>query len=502
MLLFVLILIVSVFTLVLVLMLIFLMTVRIAVMGNLSWCLQNASGGRGDDVRSSLLCQLQQFELMHPNNQTLIPTVLQVKQESKTTRKTVNSTINPTYTTLIAHRDPLRCPLVALGMYIHWVFDHFQLAIKHKIDWTKNSSWRGFRLLFGQEPEAGLNSSNHYNVFVQAFAKAGFSSQMKQHLPRHLLGFFQGCYGISADSTEKFGGWNSGRTYKDVYMASFAKDAILATHGYAVHEVYDPLWRKVPVPAAFLKLVCPMVEECLAQVKGEYVVVFPVQMLIQTQEKRTLLVQPISEKWSSSCAQFSFRSVVCSSLTVIFQLTVLIKGCAALYEVEPDSTLFWLPALCNPDVQHWIKNTFPSQYCTLKESHQPVNLACIQDQEMRSTLHRMQSAQEEQNSQMNNVMTTLLRRTVPFSPTQEPATSTSQGNTIMLPPSTIIIPSETPSTPSTYRTANNELRAYASPMPASPSISRPTTQVDLVLPDPLSFAKPGMYSSYFTATDI
>jgi hypothetical protein len=237
-------------------------------MGNLSWCLQNASGSRGDDVCSTLLCQLQQFELLHPNNQTRMPAVLQVKQEGKTTRKTVTSTINPTYTALIAHRDPLRCPLVALGTYTHWVFDHYELAIKHDVDWMKNSSWQAFFLLFDQDPEAGLNSSNHYNLFVQAFTKAGFSSRMKQHLPHHLIGFSQSWYGISANLTERFGGWSSGRTYKDVYMASLAKDAILAAHGYAVHEVYDPLWRRVSVLAAFLKLVCPMAEECLAQVKG------------------------------------------------------------------------------------------------------------------------------------------------------------------------------------------------------------------------------------------
>jgi hypothetical protein len=39
-------------------------------------------------------------------------------------------------------------------------------------------------------------------------------------------------------------------------------------------------------------------------------------------------------------------------------------------------------------------------------------------------------------------------------------------------------------------------------MPASPSIPQPTIQVDLVLPDPLSFVKPGMYSLYFTAIEI
>lgn len=43
----------------------------------------------------------------------------------------------------------------------------------------------------------------------------------------------------------------------------------MGCHGYKEHELYDPLWRHVHVPEAFLQLVCPMAEEVLDEVRGE-----------------------------------------------------------------------------------------------------------------------------------------------------------------------------------------------------------------------------------------
>ena len=44
--------------------------------------------------------------------------------------------------------------------------------------------------------------------------------------------------------------------------------AILATHGFKVHENYDPLWRHVRVPDAFLQRVYPMAEGILESIEG------------------------------------------------------------------------------------------------------------------------------------------------------------------------------------------------------------------------------------------
>lgn len=44
--------------------------------------------------------------------------------------------------------------------------------------------------------------------------------------------------------------------------------AILGTHGYKAHEVYDPVWRHVHVPQQFFQLVCPMAEEMISSLHG------------------------------------------------------------------------------------------------------------------------------------------------------------------------------------------------------------------------------------------
>lgn len=44
--------------------------------------------------------------------------------------------------------------------------------------------------------------------------------------------------------------------------------AILAGHGFKEHDAYDPLWRRVHVPDAFLSLMAPMAEEIHASIVG------------------------------------------------------------------------------------------------------------------------------------------------------------------------------------------------------------------------------------------
>ncbi|KIJ67371.1 hypothetical protein HYDPIDRAFT_108106 [Hydnomerulius pinastri MD-312] len=48
-------------------------------------------------------------------------------------------TINPVYTTFIAHRDPLG----AIAIYLHYMFNYYKLEEKMNFDWIFNKSWRG-----------------------------------------------------------------------------------------------------------------------------------------------------------------------------------------------------------------------------------------------------------------------------------------------------------------------------------------------------------------------
>lgn len=136
--------------------------VHCTINGMLAWTCQNATGNRGDDFRALKLCDMQPYELLHPNLETDMYCVLGLQDESKTSKqgmKTVHptflifgsmfssdhvylKTVNPTYATFIAHRNPEMCPLGAMAIYHHYLHYHFKLAEKMGIDWTRNSSWR------------------------------------------------------------------------------------------------------------------------------------------------------------------------------------------------------------------------------------------------------------------------------------------------------------------------------------------------------------------------
>lgn len=113
----------------------------------------------------------------------------------------------------MAHENPLMCPLGALAMHFHQLFDHFGLAEKLDIDWQVNKTWRQVwwlryydsmmclmsntqvRLIWGSSPTKTYTDSNLHNLYAKAFKKADFESGIKAHLPRHLIGYMQERYG-------------------------------------------------------------------------------------------------------------------------------------------------------------------------------------------------------------------------------------------------------------------------------------------------------------------
>jgi hypothetical protein len=58
-------------------------------------------------------------------------------------------TVNRTYSTFIAHRNPEMCPLGAMAIYHHYLHDYYKLSEKMDIDWARNSSWRQVSYIFG-----------------------------------------------------------------------------------------------------------------------------------------------------------------------------------------------------------------------------------------------------------------------------------------------------------------------------------------------------------------
>ncbi|KAJ7265171.1 hypothetical protein C8J57DRAFT_1511728 [Mycena rebaudengoi] len=108
----------------------------------------------------------------------------------------LHQVINPVYSAFIANKNPEICPLGAFAFYHHYIHDVMDISDTLKTDWTKNKSWRQVAVLHGpKSPNTPYSEQNLYNLYCRAYTSAGFSSRLKAHLPRHLLGYRQEAIG-------------------------------------------------------------------------------------------------------------------------------------------------------------------------------------------------------------------------------------------------------------------------------------------------------------------
>jgi hypothetical protein len=57
------------------------------VNGHLAWTAQNAPGNRGDDLQALKLAELQPYNMLHPNKETAMFSVLGLQGEEKAGRR-------------------------------------------------------------------------------------------------------------------------------------------------------------------------------------------------------------------------------------------------------------------------------------------------------------------------------------------------------------------------------------------------------------------------------
>ncbi|KAL1939606.1 hypothetical protein VTO73DRAFT_9639, partial [Trametes versicolor] len=382
------------------------------------------------------------------------------------------------------------------------VFIDKALAKGHKlnIQWDINKSWRQARLIFGSSPNTPYNEHNLYNLYCQAFKKAGFESGIKVHPPRHTLGFQQERLGVDSTETSRLG-WSQG-TYADVYAPALPKKAILACHGYMEHESYAPSRLSIPVPPVFLSRMCPMAEAHASHLDGQANLV------------------GAANHWKMAVA-LRPHLFLCA---------------AALYEGVPDSPIFRLPALAHDDVKLWMRTEYRSQLAVLDASAgNPISLERLQNTLLRQSLQHLTVKMEAQSTQIVQLQAVITRRTAAFSPPKATITSTShdthgndQGTALdfdtyrplhvpVVYPSPaelgapfewdaatsarirtfsdtpLFVDAETRAQQDTgvYEAADHSLRAYVAPSPTTPILARPRTQVDLVLPPAAAFSLPG-----------
>ncbi|KAF8130928.1 hypothetical protein K438DRAFT_1643350, partial [Mycena galopus ATCC 62051] len=443
---------------------------RLSVFGHLAWTAQHASGNRGDDFRALKLAELQPYEMQHPVYNTTFPSVLGLQGEEKAGRRGMRTIVNPSYTVFIVHKNPEMCPFGAFAFYHHYIHDEKNITESMKIDWTRNSSWRQVRILHGpKSPVTPYSDQNLYNLYCRAYASAGFTSRLKAHLPRHLLGYRQEEQRVDPVHTSKLG-WKRNETYFDTYAPALPKQAVLGAAGYKATEEYDPVWRKVAVPAQFLRLICPMAED--------------IRQTIRDAGKDNL--SGANHYWE---------------MVIALRPYAFLCG-AAIFQKCPRSSLFRLPALADRDVRNWMKNTFPVDLVLLQASAASApDIEAIQNTILRHALENLYRVVETQERTIRDLMQTIQRRTAVLSPTQGfsmnsyqrqalALTSTSTPTTPPAPAIVIHLDEQLEET-GTYHTPDNSVRAFANSSPKSPGIPRAPMEVDLVLPPTEAFFKKG-----------
>ncbi|KAJ7084783.1 hypothetical protein B0H15DRAFT_380554 [Mycena belliarum] len=428
---------------------------RLAVWGHLAWTAQHASGNRGDDFRALKLAELQPTKMKHPDKRTEIYSVLGMQGEEKAGKRGMRTVINPVYSVFIANLKPEMCPLGAFSFYFHYIYDEKQIIDTMNLDYLVNKSWRAIRVLFGpKSPTTPFNEQSLYNLDCRAYKWAGFSSRLKAHLPRHLIGYKQENMGVDPLETSKLG-WVRGQTYMDTYAPAMPKTAILGAAGYKADEPYDPIWRKIRVPEQFLLMVCPMAEEMCQKVAG-------------------------AEHLSGA---FNHWEMVIELREHFFQCG------AALWQVCPKSAIFRLPALQNTDVRNWMTSGYPAALSELNAAAgSPLELERIQNAALLSVLRGVKDLLTAQTVEIRNLRGVVERRTAVFTPARGFSSALYHRNALeasvdeSLPSSVSVPMSPAQQTPS---------NAHTNQSPRTPRTPRLLSQVELVLPPLAAFYKKG-----------
>ncbi|KAH9476570.1 hypothetical protein JR316_0010486 [Psilocybe cubensis] len=454
---------------------------RSVINGHLSWTAQNASGNRGDDFRALRLAELQPYVFLHPNKETAIPCVLGCQGEEKAgASRGMRTKVNPVYSVFIAHLDPVKCPLGAFAFYHHFLHDVIDITSALDINWSINKTWRQVRVLHGKKSYATpYHEQSLYNLYVKAFSSAAFTSHLKAHLPRHILGYNQERMGVDPSVTSRMG-WVRGETYYDTYAPALPKEAVLGAHGYKSHEVYDPIWRHVHIPEVFLCLVCPMAETIYSDVVGR---------------------QNLS-------GAANYWSMVMELRPYLFQCG------AAIFQEVPESALFRLPAFAHQDVQNWMKHQFPNDFSLLKASAgSRVDLQRIQNQLLQLALEETRSllaSQSVQLAEVARIQKIVEQRTQVLSPAKgysavhySSRVSTASSAAVHEPLPALQLTTANHDTfesancenddTGVYMAENGDFRAFANGSPKTPThtIRRKRSQVDLVLPSASAFTEQG-----------
>ncbi|KAH8997105.1 hypothetical protein EDB86DRAFT_2803614, partial [Lactarius hatsudake] len=164
----------------------------------------------------------------------------------------------PDYNFVLPHRDPLRCPIVALAIFLHYVFDQEDLISKVAgWDWSCAASWRKINVIFGKqvgEPSTGDAMRKMFSKFLE---HTSIHSEKKLHLARRTVPSLMEDMGVIIDAINVIGHW----------MGNTLQEAVTTLARFYVGEQYCVPWVEVDVLQVLQAQLFPFAEEALARVK-------------------------------------------------------------------------------------------------------------------------------------------------------------------------------------------------------------------------------------------
>ncbi|KAF8055687.1 hypothetical protein FPV67DRAFT_1741394 [Lyophyllum atratum] len=405
---------------------------KATINGHLAWTMMGASRNRGDDIRALRLCEMQPYVFLHPNGETSVPSVLGLQSEQKASRRGMKTTINPTYTCFIAHRDPIKCPLGAFAIYLHFIHNYARIDEKYNLNYTVNKSW---------------------------CSNTGVESHMKAHLRRHTLGYQQ----------EKMG------------------QAILGAHSFKLHEEYKPVWRHVPVPVPFLNEVCTMAEANVTLVEGKQNLVGATNYWQMVITLRPYLFQ---------CAAAIYQSFqIPAQLAALNAATGDPVNLARIQNSILRQALEELRHFSNMQVQQSREQVNQLALLSTKIDRRtaqwtPPRAPFYQASSDHQSMTLMMIARQLTFDEVPPAQPLSISSSVAGQLASQPPPLLSPG---VLDSSVLVdVRTRASEDSGVYKAQDHSLRGFVAPSPRADHVQRPRTEVDLVLPPLLAFYAPGM----------
>ncbi|OBZ66313.1 hypothetical protein A0H81_13774 [Grifola frondosa] len=239
------------------------------------WTWQCTTLNRGDELITLLLSCIQPLQLFIPDYTTAdgrrsgrgrhIFSVLSLYHETKVAKP---GQTEPDYNCVLPNKDPLRCPIGALGLILYYIFDHENLISQiPEWDWSSAATWRKTTLLFGKSIGKPCSAETLREMYRKFLQQTTIKAAKKLHLARRSVPTMMEDMGVNPDEIDAVGHWK-GNVRREVYSAKIPKAAVTALAGFYVGEQYNVPWASVEVPHALQVQIFPFVEPALANLKS------------------------------------------------------------------------------------------------------------------------------------------------------------------------------------------------------------------------------------------